>query len=150
MNSMIHIVTSTAPGETAEMVQAFADDLCKCCTAQQVILLDGQSELDALATLETHPTVLLNADRADIMGLLTRSPLAAAVEKYALFAWWRKRGKSSGAFWLHGSVQVVRRMGPDIQVSGLYSTESHCAFGSASHRGLPELLAAYLESAMDK
>jgi hypothetical protein len=148
MNPIIQIVSSAPQAETAELVAAFAEDLQKNCTAPQVILIDSPSGLDSFPNLDRQPVVLLNADRAEVMDLLARFPLAAAVEKYALFAWWRKRGRSNGAFWLHGSARVARRMGSGVQVCGLYSTEDHCAFGSASHSGLPGLLALYLETAV--
>src|SRR5688572_17203774 len=126
MNSAIHVVTSAAHGEMSEIITAFAEDLRQSCRLPQVVLLDGQSALDSVPTLDGQSVVLLNADRADVMELLACLPLAAAVEKYALFAWWRKRGKSNGAFWLHGSAPVSRQLGPNIRVSGLYSTETHC------------------------
>jgi hypothetical protein len=140
---LVHLVSRG--GSPGEPVEALVDALKVCSTVPELILVDGRAALSGV-DLAAGPTVLLNADRAEVMEVLARYPLAAAIEKYALFAWWKHRGKRPGAFWIHGLAPVARRMGGDIIESPLYLTDSHCAFGSEQSAGLPELLARYLEA----
>ncbi|EYF07275.1 hypothetical protein [Chondromyces apiculatus] len=142
---MLHLVS--AGTFSSQAVQAFLDDLQDDLQTRadlpELTLVDGRTALDGI-DLTAAPTVLLNADRAEVMDLLALHPLAAAVEKYALFAWWKHRGTRPGAFWLHGHLPVARRLGPDIVESPLYRTDAHGAFGSEQSPGLPDLLARYL------
>ena len=140
---LVHVVSSG--GSPGQPVEAFVEDLKGRSTVHEVVLVDGRAALDGV-NLAAAPTVLLNADRTEVTELLARHPLVAAIEKYALFAWWKHRGKRPGAFWIHGLAPVARRLGPDIVESPLYLTDAHCAFGSEQGAGLPELLARYLEA----
>ncbi|MDI1444071.1 hypothetical protein [Polyangium sp. 6x1] len=138
---LVHVVSRGSPGEP---VKAFAEGLRARSTAHEITLIDGREALSGV-DVTGAPTVLLNADRAEVMELLARSSLVAVIEKYALFAWWKHRGRRKGAFWIHGLAGVARGLGPDIMESPLYRTDSHCAFGSEESAGLPDLLARYLE-----
>jgi hypothetical protein len=140
---LVHLVSRGGP--PGKPVEAFVEDLKVRSTVHEVVLVDGRAALDGV-DLAAAPVVLLNADRAEVMELLARHPLAAAIEKYALFAWWKYRGERPGAFWIHGLAPVARRLGPELVESPLYLTDAHCAFGSEQSAGLPELLARYLEA----
>jgi hypothetical protein len=143
---LLHIL-SQGQGEPDKIVSAFADELRPICTLPELLLVDGRAALPPHEVIGERPTVLLNADRGEVIDLLERYPLAAAIERYALYSWWRYRGRRRGAFWLHGSLHIARALGPDVIVGGLFQTENHCAFGSTETDELPALLVRYLAAA---
>jgi hypothetical protein len=143
---LVSLLSTGGQSGADEPCKAFLSALTSCCRLPHVVLADGRASLPSFAEPLDEPVVLLNADRVEVMAALVELPLAAAVERYALFAWWKYHRQHSRGFWLHGHRRVVERMGESVVVSSLYTTESLCAFGSES-MGLPELLARYLELA---
>jgi hypothetical protein len=123
---------------------AFQHALRSSSRLHHVVLVDRVAALPSFAEPFDGPVVLLNADRSEVMDLFGRFPIAAAVEKYALFTWWKYHREDARGFWLHGHRRVVERM-EGVVVSPLYATENVCAFGSES-MGLAELLAGYLSA----
>jgi hypothetical protein len=149
----LQLVSLLSGDPASEQASGFMAAL-KLRSPQEVLLIDGTEHLEeraarapGLGAPDMPVTILLGADRREVMELLARSPIAAAIEKYALFSWWKHRGAGPrGAFWIHGATRIAERLGPDIELSPLYRTEAHCAFGSASCGALPELLARYVEA----
>lgn len=146
---MVHLLSR---GESPERVRAFQKAV-QLASPGELLLVEGASLLEEHAAREASgvreeaPTVVLDVDRWEVMELLERFPIAAAIEKYALFAWWKNREQAPpGAFWIHGETRIAEGLGADIVLSPLYRAGDRCAFGSASTSGLPALLARYVEA----
>jgi hypothetical protein len=135
-HTLVHLLSV---GEPSEGATAFKEALALP-SGTEVLLIDRSNAIGPLD--RAVPSILLNADRAELPGILDTHPLSAAIEKYALFMWFAHR-KTSGGWWIHGSTDVATRLGPDIELSPLYRTPRHCALGS-SRSALPELLVRYL------
>jgi hypothetical protein len=146
--SLVHLLSH---GEVAERVKAFHHAV-QLVAPGELLLVEGAALLEdriamgpPLGEPGDPPTVLLDADRWEVTGILERLPIAAAIEKYALFMWWNHREKAlPGAFWIHGETRIAVALGADIVLSPLYRNGAHCAFGSSSSAGLPALLARYV------
>jgi hypothetical protein len=86
-------------------------------------------------------TILLDADRSDVLEMLEEFGFAGAIEKYRYFRWLTQRDEESG-HQLFGLKSVARSMGAIC--SEVFASERYCSFDDSRVPDLPSLVVGYL------
>jgi hypothetical protein len=102
--------------------------------------------------LAAHPdaarrSILINADRSNVLKKLEELELAGAVEKQRYFRWRTARDQEDGGG-LFGRKPAAAAVGASL-LPGPFQTQHYGLLGRSAHRDLPSLVAAYLAALSD-
>ncbi|MCL4295474.1 MAG: hypothetical protein KJ077_07090 [Anaerolineae bacterium] len=90
-------------------------------------------------------TIILEADRSNVLALLERYSFAGAVEKHRWFAWRNKPDQESGGG-LHGRRELAPAIGGSCFEAKSFQSEHYCILRSDRYVDLPALIVGYLEA----
>jgi hypothetical protein len=86
-------------------------------------------------------TILLDADRSEVLEMVEEFSFAGAIEKYRYFQWLSQRDEESG-HQLFGLKSVAKSMGAIC--SEVFASERYCSLDDSRFSDLPSLVVGYL------
>jgi len=105
---------------------------------------DFQESDETIFSEFANRIILLHCMRGHGMSLAKKYGFAGVIEQPDYFYWKRNYPDNKNAFWMVGKRKVAEKIGSKI--SKLQANDIYCLFGKDDAKGLPNLLAIYLEN----